>query len=315
MSSREPVVHPTAIVESESIGPRARIYAFVHVLPGASIGSDVNLNDHVLIDNDVVIGDRVTVKAGVQLWAGMRVEDDVFIGPNASFANDRYPRSRRYLSDHAVTLLRRGCSVGAGATVLPGVTVGQDAMVGAGAVVTKDVPPGATVAGNPARIIGYEMSDVVTETWSAPVTSVTSTAGLAGGCELVTLQKIDDLRGSLTFAQLGEGLPFLPRRIFYVYDVPSTDVRGQHAHRRLHQFLVAVTGSVRVVVDDGLGHRSEVLLDRPNVGIHLPPMVWGVQYRYSPDAVLLVLASEEYDADDYVRDYEEFVALVRSAQA
>ena len=311
MSSREPVVHPTAIVESTRVGARARIYAFSHVLEGAVIGDDVNLNDHVLIDNGVVIGDRVTVKSGVQLWEGTRVEDDVFIGPNASFANDRYPRSQHYLDQHPTTLLRRGCSIGAGATVLPGVTVGQDAMVGAGAVVTKDVPPGATVAGNPARIIGYESSDVI-QGQPAPV-GATSAGKLAGGSEVITLPKVDDLRGSLTFAQLGAGLPFVPRRVFYVYDVPSTDVRGQHAHRQLHQFLLAVAGSVRVVMDDGLGHRSEVLLDRPNVGVHLPPMVWGVQYRYSPDAVLLVFASEEYDADDYIRDYEEFLELVRAA--
>ena len=313
MSSREPVVHPTAIVESSQVGARARIYAFTHVLPGAVIGDDVNLNDHVLIDNDVVIGDRVTVKAGVQLWEGTRVEDDVFIGPNASFANDRYPRSQHYLEQHPTTLLRRGCSIGAGATILPGVTVGQDAMVGAGAVVTKDVPPGATVAGNPARIIGYETSDAVAET--TPAVPDTPSGRLAGGSELVTLPKFDDLRGSLTYAQLGAGLPFVPRRVFYVYDVPSTDVRGQHAHRTLHQFLLAVAGSVRVVMDDGRGHRSEVLLDRPNVGVHLPPMVWGVQYRYSPDAVLLEFASEEYDAGDYIRDYEEFLELVQAAGA
>lgn len=147
-------VHEKALVESTTIGAATRIWAFVHVLPQAVIGADCNICDHVFIENDVIIGDRVTVKCGVQLWDGLRVEDDVFIGPNATFTNDLYPRSKQPFR-LLVTRLEQGATIGANATILPGLTIGSQSMVAAGAVVTKDVPPRALVAGNPARIIRY----------------------------------------------------------------------------------------------------------------------------------------------------------------
>ena len=147
--------HDNALVESGSIGDNTRIWAFVHVLPGAKIGADCNICDHVFIENDVVIGDRVTVKCGVQLWDGIQLEDDVFVGPNATFTNDPFPRSRHYLSEPKRTTVLAGASIGANATILCGITIGAGAMVGAGAVVTADVPDRAVVVGNPARIIRY----------------------------------------------------------------------------------------------------------------------------------------------------------------
>src|SRR6187397_2846227 len=131
-------VHPQALCESAAIGENTRVWAFAHVLPGARIGTDCNICDHVFVENDVVLGDRVTVKSGVQLWDGLRVADDVFIGPNATFSNDKYPRSKQHQAPMA-THLERGASIGAGAVVLPGVRIGARAMVGAGAVVTRDV--------------------------------------------------------------------------------------------------------------------------------------------------------------------------------
>src|SRR5678815_963753 len=147
--------HPGALVESDRIGAETRVWAFAHILPGAVLGGGCNVCDHVFIENDVTIGNRVTIKCGVQLWDGIRIEDDVFIGPNATFTNDRAPRSNQHLSEYPLTILRKGCSIGANATILPGVTIGQSAMVGAGAVVTRDVPAFAIVTGNPARISGY----------------------------------------------------------------------------------------------------------------------------------------------------------------
>lgn len=144
--------HSHALVESESIGLHTRIWAFAHILPGAVIGEDCNICDHVFIENDVVVGDRVTIKCGVQLWDGITLEDDVFVGPNATFTNDSFPRSKQYPERFPRTLVRRGASIGANATILAGVTVGAGAMVGAGAVVTKDVPPNVVVVGNPARV-------------------------------------------------------------------------------------------------------------------------------------------------------------------
>src|SRR5580704_9313685 len=116
--------HPEALVESAEIGPRTRIWAFAHVLPGARIGADCNVCDHTLIEGGAVIGDRVTVKSGVQLWDGVTLEDDVFVGPNATFTNDRFPRSRQRPGAFARTLVREGASIGANATILPGVVIG-----------------------------------------------------------------------------------------------------------------------------------------------------------------------------------------------
>jgi acetyltransferase-like isoleucine patch superfamily enzyme len=147
-------VHPQGICETSDVGGGTRIWAFAHVLGGARIGADCNVCDHVFIENDVVVGDRVTVKSGVQLWDGLRVGDDVFIGPNATFTNDHFPRSKRYEHETLVTRIEDGASVGANATILPGLTIGARAMVGAGSVVTHDVPAGAIVVGNPARVVG-----------------------------------------------------------------------------------------------------------------------------------------------------------------
>ena len=147
--------HPLADVADCQIGEGTRIWQFVVVLKGARIGIDCNICAQTLIEGDVVIGDRVTVKSGVQIWDGSVIGDDVFIGPNATFSNDLYPRSKKYPDKfHGVTI-QRGASIGANATLLPGVIIGEKALVGAGAVVTKDVPARAVVVGNPAKIVRY----------------------------------------------------------------------------------------------------------------------------------------------------------------
>ncbi len=311
-------VHPLACCESSEIGERTRVWAFAHVLPGARIGADCNICDHVFIENDVIVGDRVTVKCGVQLWDGLRVEDDVFIGPNATFTNDRFPRSKHYPEAFAQTTLGRGASIGANATILPGVSIGQHAMVGAGAVVTRPVPPHAIVMGNPARITGYVASATQQAGTPAAATPFPSQPGVAAtdvrGVTLHRMRQVKDLRGNLSAGEIPHDVPFPVRRYFLVYDVPSTETRGEHAHLACHQFLICIKGSVAVVVDDGT-RRQEFLLDRPELGVHLPPMVWGIQYKYSSDAVLLVFASHHYEADDYVRDYDRFVALRQSQAA
>jgi UDP-2-acetamido-3-amino-2,3-dideoxy-glucuronate N-acetyltransferase len=148
-------IHVLAEVQSAHIGPNTRIWQFVVILPNARIGAECNICSHVLIENDVIIGDRVTVKSGVQLWDGLRIEDDVFIGPNVTFTNDPFPRSMQYPSAFVITTVKAGASIGGGATILPGITIGRGAMVGAGAVVTKSVPDNAVVVGNPARAVRY----------------------------------------------------------------------------------------------------------------------------------------------------------------
>lgn len=144
-------VHQTAEVQATEIGDGVRIWQFVVVLKGARIGGGSNINAHVFIENDVVVGRNVTVKSGVQLWDGITIEDDAFIGPNVTFTNDKYPRSKHYPDIFQRTLIKRGASIGANATILGGVTIGEGALIGAGSVVTRDVPPGELWFGNPAR--------------------------------------------------------------------------------------------------------------------------------------------------------------------
>jgi UDP-2-acetamido-3-amino-2,3-dideoxy-glucuronate N-acetyltransferase len=308
---RDVFVHEKGICETEEVGAGTRIWAFAHVLPGARIGADCNICDGVFVEDQAVVGDRVTVKSGVQLWNGVELEDDVFVGPNATFTNDPFPRSRAWLSEHPGTIVRRGASIGANATILPGVEIGRGAMVGAGSVVTRPVPPNAIVSGNPARIHGY--ADSERSSTAAPAAVDREPGRQTLGVEGVHVERFaefSDLRGRLTAGALpGEGIPFTPARWFLVYDVPSREVRGEHAHRVCHQFLICVSGKVNVAVDDGK-RRSEVLLDEPTVGIYVPPRVWASQYRYDADAALLVLASHPYDPDDYVREYEAFLEEV-----
>jgi UDP-2-acetamido-3-amino-2,3-dideoxy-glucuronate N-acetyltransferase len=302
-------IHEQALVEQGArIGARTRVWAFAHILPGAVIGEDCNICDHVFIENDVIIGDRVTIKSGVQIWDGLRIESDVFVGPNATFTNDNYPRSKQYPDHFIHTVVRKGASIGANATILAGVVIGSNSMVGAAAVVTKDVPPHAIIKGNPARITGYDSSSSQgNRPASRPVDAVEAADLL--GARVYHMPVVTDLRGCLSFGQYDQHLPFIPKRYFIIFSVPSKEIRGEHAHRRLHQFLICVKGSCSVVVDDGK-MRSELLLDRPELGLYVPPMIWMTQYKYSQDAVLLVLASDAYDPDDYIRDYDQFLRAV-----
>lgn len=306
-------VHPRGLCESKYIGKGTKIWAFTHVLPGARLGSDCNICDNVFIENDVLIGDRVTIKCGVQVWDGIEVMNDVFIGPNATFTNDRTPRSKQYPEKFLRTIVKSKASIGANATILPGLIIGENAMVGAGAVVTRSVPAFAIVVGNPAKIIGYadaigttnvRMKDTAS---SMPSVSRSNVRGVT----LHTFKAVPDLRGNLSVGEFEREIPFSPKRYFLVYDVPTADTRGEHAHYSCQQFLIAVRGCVSVVVDDG-EIREEITLDGPNMGLYLPPQTWGIQYKYSTDAMLLVFASDYYDPDDYIRDYGDFVKLIKS---
>jgi len=303
-------LHPKGLCESNHVGQGTRIWAFAHVLPNATIGEECNICDGVFVENDVVIGNRVTIKCGVQLWDGVRLEDDVFVGPNATFTNDIRPRSKIYPEKFLQTIVECGASIGANATILPGLRIGRNAMIGAGAVVTRSVPPNAIVVGNPAKIVGYVETDSHQAAFSSELkTSVSIRSSRVRGVQLHIFNAISDMRGNLSVGEFEREVPFIPKRYFLVYDVPTAETRGEHAHLKCHQFLIAVRGTVHVVADDG-EKREEFVLDRPNLGLYLPPMTWGIQYRYSVDASLLVFASDYYDPSDYVRDYDAFLKLV-----
>ncbi len=303
------MIHPSAEVASRKIGKDCRIWQFTVVLQDAVIGNDVNICSHCFIENEVVIGNRVTIKAGVQLWDGVSLDDDVFIGPNVTFTNDKYPRSKVYPEDYAKTWVQRGASIGGGAVLLPGITIGENAMVAAGAVVTQSVPPHAIVKGNPARITGYATSSVTTHPRAASIETGNTTEPLLTRTRaaLSPLWSTTDARGKLSVGNFEEQIPFIPQRFFTVYGVPTSKIRGEHAHIRCEQFLICVSGSCDVLVDDGIT-RSNVTLSQPSSGLYIPAMTWATQYKHTNDAVLLVFASHKYDEKDYIRSYHEFLA-------
>lgn len=153
LKRRKFYVSKNAVCDSRDVGEGTRIWSFAHVLKGAKIGRDCNICESVFIENDVLIGHRVTIKNGVQIWDGITIEDESFIGPNVTFANDRYPRSKNTEYHLERTVVKKGASIGANATILPGLIIGESAMVGAGSVITKNVEPFTVVVGNPARVI------------------------------------------------------------------------------------------------------------------------------------------------------------------
>ena len=309
-------LHTTALVETNEIGSGTEIMAFCHIFQGAKIGCDCTLCDHVVVEDGGIIGNCVTIKPGVRVWGGVTLEDNVFIGSNVTFSDDLPRHNGQHPAISSGILVRRGATIGANATLLPGITIGVQAMVGAGSVVMHNVPSYAKVDGNPAQIIGYTQAGLPDQPSPMPETADSPALGrhatMVVGVHVYELPLIKDLRGNLSVGEFSRSVPFTPQRYFLVFDVPSGKVRGEHAHRQCHQFLVCIKGSCYVVADDGC-HRQEILLDRPNKGVHLPPMVWGVQYKYSPDTVLLVFASDYYEADDYIRDYDEFVRLINAA--
>ncbi|QKU57128.1 isomerase [Vibrio cholerae] len=298
-------IHEKAICESNNIGSGTKVWAFAHILPGAKVGSNVNVCDGVFIENDVVIGNNVTIKCGVQLWDGLRVGNNVFIGPNATFSNDKYPRSKCYPDSFSPTIIEDGASIGANATILPGVVIGMYAMVGAGAVVTRNVPPYATVIGNPAKIVNYNTDAISNTGFNDQIDRHLKVRE----CRVITFPSFTDMRGSLVVCEYKNHIPFIPKRSFFVHSVETDKVRGEHAHKECHQLLVAISGSLSVVVDNGYD-RDEVLLNSPAVGLLIPNGIWGIQYKFSKDAVLMVYASESYNDEDYIRNYDEFIIHV-----
>ncbi len=261
------------------------------------VHSSANVSSHARLGPGCVVESGAVIPAGCDLGA------DVHVGPNAVFVAPD-PRS-----DRPVGRAQAHVRVGANAVVYPGVVLAAGVVVRPGAVVTQSVPHGAVVEGNPATIVGY-IDSIQSRDSLAPVHAkraddkVQATA--VPGVTLHRLPIIPDLRGSLTVGEFQKDIPFAPLRYFMVFGVPSRETRGAHAHKGCHQFLICVRGSCSVVADDGQ-RRVEVLLDSLDTGLHLPPMIWGIQYQYSADAVLLVFASHHYDDGDYIRDYDEFL--------
>ncbi|GCL63497.1 WxcM-like domain-containing protein [Pseudaquabacterium pictum] len=287
---------PSAPIDASSC-----LDAGVQVDPTAQIGPNCHLRGRIVVGPDAVLAGGITLIGDIQIGRGARLE------PGVCLARSRPGPS---VDPHTVVQVGQHAHIGAGSVLCEGVQIGHHAWVEPGTVVRRNVPPHAIVGGNPATISGY-IDDATQAARGAPtvVPRQDSPGVVALQVEGVTVHhyaRIRDLRGDLTVGEFERNVPFQPKRYFVVFDVPSSETRGEHAHKRCHQFLVCVGGTVSVVVDDGR-RREEVLLDRPNMGLLIPAGIWGIQYKYSATGTLLVFASEYYDASDYIRNYDEFL--------
>jgi acetyltransferase-like isoleucine patch superfamily enzyme len=323
--ARTPEFEKRIVIGAEcSIGPHAIIFYDVEIGPNTLIGDGASIREkcrigsrciisrYVTVNYNTRIGDRTKIMDLTHITGNCVIGNDVFVSLMVGMTNDNLAGSAGYQEERIKgPTIQDGAIIGASATLLPGVVIGKKAMVGAGAVVTKAVPPGAVVKGVPARITGYvgaKISGIPGAVKVAPEPGIYETS--VRGVKVYRQKVVDDLRGKLTVGELPEGLPFVPKRYYVIYGVPSREVRGEHAHKTLHQFLICLAGECALILDDG-DKREEIILDDPSVGLYRPPMIWGVQYKFSQDGVLLVLASEGYDPEDYIRDYDEFLAAVR----
>jgi carbonic anhydrase/acetyltransferase-like protein (isoleucine patch superfamily) len=275
-----------------------------YVHDGACVAASAQLGDFVVVYPDAAVGANCRVRGFTQVWAGVKLHDDVELGPGVTFEAPA--------GETSDIVIGAGVCIGAGALICRGVRIGQGAEVVAGAHVAQNVPPYAIVAGAPARVVNYvqqAQSQIQSERHtiaSFPGTPSTVRLGV-GDVTLHRFKYVRDPRGDLSVGEFEREIPFAPKRYFLVMNVPNDKIRGEHAHYKCHQFLVCVKGSCAVVVDD-LTTRVEVRLDAPDQGLYLPPMTWGIQYKYSADAVMMVFASHYYEAEDYIRDYDDYVA-------
>ncbi len=288
------------VQSTQNIDSSSRIGAGVQVSPEAQIGPNCHLVGQITLDRGV------RLVGGITLVGDIHIARDACLEPGVSIASNR-PGSPSVATQVKVGA---GAHIGAGVVLSAGVSIGAGAWIEPGAVILRNIPPHAIVGGNPAVISGYveesgqpsRQAPSLVQFGDAPGVHACQVAGVT----VHNYSRIRDLRGDLTVGEFGRNLPFMPKRYFLVFDVPSFETRGEHAHKVCDQFLVCVSGSVSVVVDDGL-RREEILLDRPNMGVYIPAGVWGIQYKYSRDGSLLVFASEYYDATDYIRNYDDFL--------
>ena len=284
---------------------RAREFGRSHTSSvGAVIGSECNICDHVFIENDVVIGDKVTIKCGVQLWDGVRLEDEVFVGPNATFANDRYPRSKVYPSEYLKTHVLRGASIGANATILPGLTIGERSLVAAGSVVTRDVPAKVLVQGNPARPSAFLDADLVDV---GARDDCEDPLEILPGVEVRRVPRTSERSGALDLDRACSQYSFCGAA-FLRFDRGSQRraLAGGHAYIRCAQFIVLFSGAVTALVDNARERRA-VRLSVPGTGILMPPGTWGGYLAFAPGTMLGVFCSEPYDPADRIQDYRTFL--------
>jgi acetyltransferase-like isoleucine patch superfamily enzyme/dTDP-4-dehydrorhamnose 3,5-epimerase-like enzyme len=285
------------------------VNAIIH--EGASVADSTLLGDYVVIYSRAHLAEDSAVHGFTQVWSGVRLERGASLG---SGVNLEHPTNEKSTIEFG-----ENCQIGAGSTIREGVKINEGAIVEPGSVVAQNVPPYAIVSGTPARIIGYveNQTQLHDKPWHRqadfPDNPSITRIGV-GNVSLHRFKLVRDPRGDLSVGEFLKDIPFYPKRYFLVFNVSSDKTRGEHAHHKCHQFLICVKGRCAVVVDDAQS-RYEVLLESPDMGLYLPPLTWGTQYKYSSDAVLLVFASEYYQANDYIRNYSEFISIAGNKSA
>jgi carbonic anhydrase/acetyltransferase-like protein (isoleucine patch superfamily) len=270
-------IHETALCSTDQVGEGVEVGAYCVISPSVLIADAVHVSSHVTIAEGVRIDSNVKIGAGARIGRDCVIEINAVIGQNA--------------------VIMDATRIEMGACVTPGTRV------------SMSVPAYAIVEGSSGTITGYVDASIQGLRNLHHLSDQQSAQSRLRGVSTHELRYFPDLRGSLSVGEFETELPFIPKRFFLVSGVSSERIRGEHAHRRCHQFLICAHGTCAVIADDGKD-RQEFRLDRPNFGVHLPPMIWGIQYKFSRDAVLLVFASEHYDSDDYIRSYKEFLKLI-----
>ena len=285
------------------IGSAIALTASIH--PSAHIGLFSS------IENNVKIGLNAHISNGVSICQGTVIGDRVYIGANTTFTS---PIRKQKITGNNQSIdciqVENDCLIGAAVTILPGIILGKFSQIESGSVVTRSVPPYAIVSGSPAKIVGYAGNEARHPKYPEKLNDSSAVEIKVLG-KIYTLDFFPDLRGNLFVAEFQNQIPFTPKRFFMISDVPNSKIRGEHAHLECKQFLICVRGSCLVSLDNNK-MQDEVLLNRPNIGLYIPPMIWASQLMYSDDAILLVFASDHYDNSDYIRNYEDFKKIVDS---
>jgi UDP-2-acetamido-3-amino-2,3-dideoxy-glucuronate N-acetyltransferase len=259
-----------------------------------------------MIDPTAVVRDIFSVGEGTKIGAFSIVGYHASLGQNVEVGSRVIINGSTPLGENgSEVLVEDSVLLGDGCVIVGPARIGTRAIVKPGAVITGFVPPFAIIEGNPAQVVGYANEAPLDAPFIIPPSEPGESISVAG-CDVWRLPRVTDVRGNLTSAEIGRLLPFEPKRFFLVYDVPNEKIRGTHAHHELHELLICACGSVTVTLDNGV-ESAQVLLDDPSVMIHLKPKTWTTQYNYSHDAVLIVLCSHVYEADDYIREYGKFL--------
>jgi carbonic anhydrase/acetyltransferase-like protein (isoleucine patch superfamily) len=268
------------------------------------MNKEIDDNLQVMIHNTAKVAINALIKRGSYIGSNVII-CNADIGPNTVFIDCNIDET---------TQISDGVIIGGNSTICANVKIEQGALIKPGSVVTKSVPANAIVEGNPANIVGYTNTTYESFTIESDIIQkqiIVEKNTTTKGVSILASPVIKDIRGSLTVGNFLLDIPFKPNRYFIVYNVPSKEIRGEHAHLECEEFLICISGSCSILADDGK-NKTEILLNSPNKGVYLPPMTWRVHYQYSSDAVLLVFASHLYDSNDYIRNYQDFIKEVKN---